>query len=133
MYTRKWEDGMWYVSTSVWVLHTPNASQNIFFWSFCTFLQDFDAKIMKNEVKRAYFWLIPKQLLTKIASLALLKSGENTFSDTKESCIMVFSPVFLGAWVPLSVYQGLGIGLGLGLGLELRLGLSLRLCATTPP
>ena len=50
-----------YILTIDWVLHTPNAVQYLFFSCFCTFLEDFDAKIMKNEAIRANFFLIPKR------------------------------------------------------------------------
>ena len=34
--------------TGVWVLPTPKAGWNLLFHVFCTFLQDYDAKIMRN-------------------------------------------------------------------------------------
>ena len=55
---------MLYITTCVWMLHTPNAVWNLLYHILCTFLQDFDSKIMKNETKTrqkwAYFCLILK-------------------------------------------------------------------------
>ena len=49
-----WHSGMTgcrllYILTGVWVLLTPNAGWNLLFHVFCTFLQDYDAKIMRNK------------------------------------------------------------------------------------
>ena len=39
-----------YISTITWVLPTPKSA----FYVFCTFLQDFDAKMIRNKVKSRY-------------------------------------------------------------------------------
>ena len=44
---------MLYILTSIWVLCTLKAGQNLNFPCFCMLLQDFDAKIIKNNSKRA--------------------------------------------------------------------------------
>ena len=54
---------MWYILTTVLMLHTTKAGQNMLFRIFRTILQDFVAKIMKNERKMS-FCLIPKHLST---------------------------------------------------------------------
>ena len=43
-----------YISASVWVLQTPNPCQNMLFAFFRMFWQDFNAKMMKDETKRAF-------------------------------------------------------------------------------
>ena len=57
-----WPPHMLHISTSIWVLSTPNASEICFF----TFLQDFDAKMMKNVAKIIVIWVTPKCCLTQI-------------------------------------------------------------------
>ena len=79
---------LWYILTSVWVLPTPNAGQNQLFHVFCTFKQNFDAKIMKNVANISCstgrttsveiyclrcFWPYSQSLWTP------LKTGENMF------------------------------------------------------
>ena len=36
------------ISTSIWELGTPKPGCNLLFTCFCTYLQDFDAKLIKN-------------------------------------------------------------------------------------
>ena len=48
---------MLHIWTSVWVLHTQNAGQNLL---YSHFLQVFDAKMMKNKVKMSILKIIPK-------------------------------------------------------------------------
>ena len=70
-----------YFLTNVWMLHTPNAAINMFFfYIYHQFLQDFDARKIKM---RQHFMFL----------LVLLFLSEN-----------VFSPVFLG-WYKLYSYS----------------------------
>ena len=47
------------ISTSVWVLCTPDASQDILFLCFSHILQDFEAKMKKNEAKQQIYPQVP--------------------------------------------------------------------------
>ena len=67
-YPRQLMIQMLYISTSVWVLHTPNTIQHLLLPCFYMFWQDFDAKMKKNHWKAYKFVLFPK-------------TGENNFSD----------------------------------------------------
>ena len=48
-----------YILTSIWVLRTSNAGQNILFLCFCVFSQFFFTKIKKNDAKLHFIFSYP--------------------------------------------------------------------------
>ena len=71
-----------YISTSVWVLRTPNSGQSLLFSCIHLFTEVFDAKISNNK---CFLSLFSNAGQHKNSCLTPYSTSENTFSDTENT------------------------------------------------
>ena len=64
------DSSVFYIATSIWVLHTPYGSRNLLF-GFFKFSKNFDAKITKNEANTSVFLHNSKTLANKFLGFIL--------------------------------------------------------------